>query len=188
SSLDKDASVHIELCEMVLERCRRSVELGKDVVVLIDSLTRMGRAFNIEKGKSGRTLSGGLDAQAMQKPREIFGAARSTEAGTLTIIATALVDTGSRMDQVIFEEFKGTGNMELVLRRDLADHRIYPAIDIRESGTRKEEKLRTGEEYDRVNAVRRMALKGKPMGALEGLLKQLRKTQNNAQFLMNLPL
>lgn len=188
SSLDKDTSVHVELCEMVLERCKRSVELGKDVVLLIDSLTRMGRAFNTEKGKSGRTLSGGLDAQAMQKPREIFGAARSSDKGSLTIIATALVDTGSRMDQVIFEEFKGTGNMELVLRRDLADHRIYPAIDIRESGTRKEEKLRTPEEFDRVNAIRRMVLKGKAQGALQGLLKQLKKTQNNAEFLMNLPL
>ena len=187
SDLDKDASVHVELCEMTLERCRRLVERGRDVVLLIDSLTRMGRAFNAERGKSGRTLSGGLDSLAMQKPRELFGAARCGSLGSLTIIATALVDTGSRMDQVIFEEFKGTGNMELVLRRDLADHRIWPAIDVRESGTRKEEKLRTPDEYDRINLIRRMILKGKAMGAMEGLLKQLKNTQNNAEFLMSIP-
>lgn len=187
SSLDKDPSVHVEMSEMVLERCRRLVERGEDVVLCIDSLTRMSRAYNIERGKSGRTLSGGLDAQAMQKPREIFGAARVGELGSLTIIATALVDTGSRLDQVIFEEFKGTGNMELVLRRDMADHRIFPAIDVQESGTRKEEKLRTPDEHRRVNMLRRMLLRGKAMPAMEGLRKKMDETQNNAMFLMNLP-
>jgi transcription termination factor Rho len=187
SSLDKDSTVHVALCEMVLERARRLLELGRDVVILFDSLTRMARAFNTERGRSGRTLSGGLDAQAMQKPREFFGAARATEEGSLTIIATALVDTGSRLDEVIFQEFKGTGNMELVLTRKLSDYRVFPAIDVRESATRKEEKLRTHDELQRVNSLRRLLLRGKPKGALEGLLKQMSKTQSNGEFLMGLP-
>ena len=188
SSLDKDTAVHCELSELVFERARRRVEEGKDVVLLMDSLTRMARAFNNERGRSGRTLSGGLDAQAMQKPREFFGAARAVDEGSLTVIATALVDTGSRLDQVIFEEFKGTGNLELCLTRRLADHRIFPAIEIRDSATRKEEKLRTPEEMQRVNALRRFILKGnKAREAMQGLLKRLSETQNNAQFLMGLP-
>jgi len=187
SSLDKDGSVHVALCEMLLERTRRQVEQGEHVVCLFDSLTRMARAFNNERGRSGRTLSGGLDATAMQIPREIFGAARNTEEGSLTMIATALVDTGSRMDQVIFEEYKGTGNLELVLSRDLSDHRIFPAINIRESGTRKEEKLRTPDELLRVNMLRRTMLRSRPREAMQALLAQLKKTSCNAEFLSQIP-
>lgn len=144
SSLDMDASAHVGIVETILHRIRRLAEAGHDVVVLMDSLTRMARAFNTERGRSGRTLTGGLDSTAMQKPREFFGAARAFEgAGSITNIATVLVETGSKMDQVIFEEFKGTGNCELVLNRDLADFRIFPAINVKDSGTRKEEKMWT---------------------------------------------
>jgi transcription termination factor Rho len=187
STLDMDPADHVTICEVVLDRCRRLVETGKDVVLFIDSLTRMARAFNTERGRSGRTLTGGLDSQAMQKPREIFGAARFHErGGSLTTIASCLIDTGSKMDQVIFEEFKGTGNMELVLSRELADKRIFPAIDVKGSGTRKEEKLRTHEELRLVNAMRRGIVRLPPQKAIETLIERVRQTQNNAEFLMML--
>lgn len=187
STLDMDPADHVTVSEVVLDRCRRLVETGQDVVLLIDSLTRMARAFNTERGRSGRTLTGGLDTQAMQKPREIFGAARFHErGGSLTVIATCLTDTGSKMDQVIFEEFKGTGNCELYLSRELADKRMFPAIEIRTSGTRKEEKLRTQEELRLVNAMRRGIVRFPPAKALESLLEKLGQTQNNAEFLLAL--
>jgi transcription termination factor Rho len=189
STFDESPSRHCEIVEMMLEVCRRKVEMGKDVIVFIDSLTRIGRAFNVERGSTKRTLSGGLDAGALQVPRELFGAARETEgAGSLTVIATTLIDTGSKMDQVIFEEFKGTGNSEIIFRRDLADQRIFPAIDIIESATRKEAKLRPhGDEMKRVNMIRRALVKGKPKPALEGLIREINKFQTNVEFLMSLP-
>ncbi len=187
SSLDRMASGHVRLAEIVLERARRMVEMGRDVVIFLDSLTRLARAYNREAPGSGRTLSGGLDSRTMEKPREFFGSARNTEGGgSLTIIATCLVDTGSRMDQVIFEDFKGTGNMELILDRSLAERRIFPAIDINGSGTRREEKLRTRDELDRIFRLRRMLASYKPIDAMEMLLPRLRKTQNNGTFLMML--
>ncbi len=187
STLDMDPADHVTVSEVVLDRCRRLVETGKDVVLLIDSLTRMARAFNTERGRSGRTATGGLDTQALQKPREIFGAARFHErGGSLTIIATCLTDTGSKMDQVIFEEFKGTGNCDLVLSRELSDKRMFPAIDIRQSGTRKEEKLRTQEELRIVNSMRRGIVRFPPQKALETLVEKIEKTQNNAELLVAL--
>ena len=184
SSSDQMAHKHVRVAEIVLERARRLVEGGTDVVVLLDSLTRMARAYNVENRGCGRTLSGGLDAKTMQKPREFFGAARKAEeGGSLTILATALIDTGSRMDQVIFEEFKGTGNMELMLHRPLADRRVWPAIDIHKSGTRKEEKLRSEETQDQVNLLRRILSDRKVEGAMEALLSKIQKTDDNQSFL-----
>ena len=184
SSSDQMAKRHVHLAELVLERARRLVEAGKDVVVLLDSLTRMARAYNVENRGSGRTLTGGLDAKTMQKPREFFGAARNAEeGGSLTILATALIDTGSRMDQVIFEEFKGTGNMELMLHRPLADRRVWPAIDIHRSGTRKEEKLRSEEVQEQVNLLRRILADREVEGAMEALISKIDKTSNNKAFL-----
>jgi transcription termination factor Rho len=184
SSSDQMAHKHIRVAEIVLERARRLVEGGTDVVILLDSLTRMARAYNIENRGSGRTLSGGLDAKTMQKPREFFGAARNAEeGGSLTILATALIDTGSRMDQVIFEEFKGTGNMELMLHRPLADRRVWPAIDIHRSGTRKEEKLRSEDTQEQVNLLRRILSERKVEGAMEALLGKIVKTEDNKSFL-----
>jgi transcription termination factor Rho len=187
SSLDMDASAHVGVVEAVYERLRRLAEAGQDVVCLTDSLTRMARAFNTERGRSGRTLSGGLDSTAMQKPREFFGAARQFEgAGSITHIATVLVDTGSKMDQVIFEEFKGTGNLELVLNRDLADQRIFPAINVKDSGTRKEEKLRDPQEMQLINLMRRGLMRYGQQRMIEGLLERVRTTHNNAEFLLML--
>ncbi len=184
SSSDGISKGHVRVAEMVLERARRLVEMGRDVVMFLDSLTRLGRAYNLETGNSGRTLSGGLDARTMEKPREFFGSARNAEeGGSLTIIATALIDTGSRMDQVIFEEFKGTGNMELVLNRKLADRRIFPAIDINPSGTRKEEKLREPEELKAIWMLRRVLNQLKPMESMELLIDKLEKTESNDDFL-----
>ncbi len=184
SSNDEMTRKHVRVAEIVLERARRMVEAGEDVVILLDSLTRMARAYNVEQRGSGRTLSGGLDAKTMQKPREFFGAARKCEeGGSLTIIATALIDTGSRMDQVIFEEFKGTGNMELVLHRPLAEKRVWPAIDIHKSGTRKEEKMRTEEVQEQVNLLRRILADRKVEGAMEALVSKIEKTESNAEFL-----
>lgn len=188
SSLDKESAIHVELAEMTLEICRRRVESGADVVLFIDSLTRLARAFNVERGNSRRTLSGGLDASAMQKPRELFGVARCGHLGSLTIIATALIDTGSALDQVIFEEFKSTGNLELVLRRDLVYDRIFPAIDIQKSATRKEEKLREPDEMRQSSLVRQMLLRGKAKEAMIGLRKELRRYRTNPEFLQSLPL
>ncbi len=184
SSNDEPASKHVRVVEMVLERSRRMVEAGKDVVLLLDSLTRVARAYNNQTKDRGRTLSGGLGARSMEKPREFFGAARKIEdGGSLTIVATALVDTGSRMDDVIFEEFKGTGNMELILHRGLAEKRVWPAIDIKKSGTRKEEKLRSEETQHKVNLVRRALATQSADEALRILLSKIEKTKSNSQFL-----
>jgi transcription termination factor Rho len=183
STSDEMSASHVAIAEIVIERARRLVELGRDVVILFDSLTRLGRAYNHETRNSGRTLSGGIDARTLERPKAFFGAARNTEeAGSLTIIATALIETGSRMDEVIFEEFKGTGNMELVLSRKLADMRVFPAIDVHLSGTRKEEKLIPAEELQRVWNLRRV-LQG--LDSLEGmrlLVKKMELTETNAEF------
>ena len=187
SSLDMDASAHVNVSEMVLERVRRLAEKGEDVIVLMDSLTRMARAFNTERGRSGRTLTGGLDSTAMQKPREFFGAARCFEqGGSITNIATVLVDTGSKMDQVIFEEFKGTGNAELILSRDLADMRVFPAINIKDSGTRREEKLRDPQEHQLINLLRRGLMRYGTQRAMEAMLEKVNSTQNNGELLLML--
>ncbi len=184
STNDMPAANHVAMTELVTARAKRLCEMGKDVVVLVDSLTRLGRAYNIEARGSGRTLSGGLDAKVLEKPKSHFGAARNIEGGgSLTMIATALVDTGSRMDQVIFEEFKGTGNMELVLDRDLADRRVWPAIDVTASGTRKEEKLVPEERLSRMWALRKVLSKMKPVEGMETLLDRLNRTDSNEEFL-----
>jgi transcription termination factor Rho len=184
STNDMTAANHVAMTELVTSRAKRLCEMGKDVVVLVDSLTRLGRAYNIEARGSGRTLTGGLDAKVLEKPKAHFGAARNIEGGgSLTMIATALVDTGSRMDQVIFEEFKGTGNMELVLHRDLADRRVWPAIDVGASGTRKEEKLVGEAKLKRMWALRKLLAKMKPVEGLETLLDRLHKTRTNEEFL-----
>ncbi|MFQ5845012.1 MAG: transcription termination factor Rho [Planctomycetota bacterium] len=184
STNDMPAANHVAMTEMVTSRARWLCATGKDVVVLIDSLTRLGRAYNIEARGSGRTLTGGLDAKVLEKPKAHFGAARNIEGGgSLTIVATALIDTGSRMDQVIFEEFKGTGNMELILNRDLADRRIWPAIDVTSSGTRKEEKLVSEDRLRLMWALRKVLVKTKPVEGMEMLLDRLRKTNTNEDFL-----
>jgi transcription termination factor Rho len=184
SSSDDMARQHVSVSRIVLERARRLVEVGRDVVILLDSLTRLARAHNTATPGTGRTLSGGLDARTMEQPRRLFGAARKAEeGGSLTVIATALVDTGSRMDDVIFQEFKGTGNMELVLDRDLFEQRIYPAVDIPKSGTRKEEKLFTKEDLPRIHKLRRVLFEMKPRDAMMKLLDKLSKYPTNAEFL-----
>lgn len=172
---------------MVLEKAKRLVESGIDVVIFLDSITRLGRAWNTECPQSGKTLSGGLDANAMQKPKAFFGSARKVEeGGSLTILATALIDTGSKMDEVIFEEFKGTGNLEIVLDRTLVDRRIWPAIELNASGTRREEKLFDREEYERICQVRRTLSQMNPPDAMEALTNRLKKTKSNAEFLMSI--
>ena len=172
---------------MVLEKAKRLVESGLDVVIFLDSITRLGRAWNSECPQSGKTLSGGLDANAMQKPKAFFGSARKVEeGGSLTIMATALVDTGSKMDDVIFEEFKGTGNMEIVLDRALVDRRVWPAIDINASGTRREEKLFDPEEYERICMIRRALSELNPPDAMQQLVDKVRKYKTNAEFLMSI--
>ena len=187
STFDEPASRHIQVTEMVLEKAKRLVEAGVDVIIFLDSITRLGRAWNSECPQSGKTLSGGLDANAMQKPKAFFGSARKLEeGGSLTILATALVDTGSKMDDVIFEEFKGTGNLEIVLDRTLVDKRIWPAIDINASGTRREEKLFDEEEFDRICKVRRVLSEMNPADAMEMLTTRLKKTKTNAEFLMSI--
>ncbi len=184
SSLDDLAPQHIKVAEMTLARAQRLVEAGEDVLVLVDSLTRMARAYNMEIESSGRTLSGGVDSRALERPKAHFGSARKVEnGGSLTIVATSLVDTGSRMDQVIFEEFKGTGNCEIVLSRELADRRIFPAIDVSKSGTRKEEKLLPPEVLKRTWVLRRVLAKMKVIESMELLVKKLEDTPNNATFL-----
>ena len=184
SSSDDMARQHVSVARIVLERARRLVEVGRDVVILLDSLTRLARAHNTATPGTGRTLSGGLDARTMEQPRRLFGAARKAEeGGSLTVIATALVDTGSRMDDVIFQEFKGTGNMELVLDRSLFEQRIYPALDIPKSGTRKEEKLFTKDELPRIHKLRRVLFEMKPRDAMMKLLDKLSKYPTNAEFL-----
>ena len=183
STFDEPASRHVAVAEMVIEKAKRLVEHKKDVVILLDSITRLGRAYNAVIPSSGKVLTGGVDANALQKPKRFFGAARNIEeGGSLTIISTALVDTGSRMDEVIFEEFKGTGNSELILDRKVADKRIYPALDITRSGTRREELLFEKDDLSKMNVLRRII---SPMGTMDGiefLISKLKNTKNNADF------
>ncbi|MDD3586475.1 MAG: transcription termination factor Rho [Thermoguttaceae bacterium] len=189
STFDEPVSRHIQVSEMVLEKAKRMVEYGKDVVIFLDSITRLARAWNAECADSGKTLSGGIDATAMTRPKKFFGSARKIEnGGSLTIIATALVDTGSQMDEVIFEEFKGTGNLEIKLDRALVDKRLWPSIDIVESGTRREEMILDPEEHKRMSAFRRQQLELNPVDAMENLITQLGKYKKNAGFLMSLKL
>jgi transcription termination factor Rho len=183
SSSDRDAVSHVRTAELVMERAKRLAEHGRQVFVLLDSLTRLARAYN-KASNSGRTMSGGMDIRALDVPKKLFGSARVfEEGGSLTILGTALIDTGSRMDEVIFQEFKGTGNMELVLDRKLADRRVFPAIDISQSGTRKEERLLTPETLQRVTLLRRSLVQLHPVQAMEGLVQKLGKTDTNAEFL-----
>jgi transcription termination factor Rho len=189
STFDEPAARHVAVTEMVLERAKRLVEYGKDVVILLDSITRLARAYNTEVPHSGKILSGGVDANALQRPKRFFGAARNCEeGGSLTIFGTALVETGSRMDEVIFEEFKGTGNMEINLERKLADKRIFPAFDITRSGTRKEELLLTKEELKRVWILRKVLNDMNPADAMELLKEKVQKTKSNPEFLLALNL
>lgn len=187
SSNDQDLETHVRLSRFMIERCRRMVETGKDVFVLLDSLTRVARAYNSVHGGSGRTMTGGVDARALEIPRKMFASARKIEnGGSLTILATALVDTGSRMDELIFQEFKGTGNMELVLDRKLSDRRLFPAIDIPKSGTRKEEKLFPKNQIEAVRKLRRMMVDLNPIEAMETLLAALKKHRTNEELLAKL--
>ncbi|HWY85857.1 MAG TPA: transcription termination factor Rho [Gemmataceae bacterium] len=187
STFDEPSSEHVHVSDIVLEKAKRLVEHGKDVIILLDSITRLARAHNTEAPSGGKLLSGGLDTNAMQRPKRFFGAARQTEeGGSLTILATALIDTGSRMDEVIFEEFKGTGNMELHLDRRLVDKRVWPAIDINRSGTRKEELLHHPQEVERIRILRRVLSDMHPVEAMEMLVTRLRKTKSNAEFLMSM--
>ncbi len=187
STFDRPADDHTTVAELAIERAKRLVELGHDVVVLLDSITRLGRAYNIAAPASGRILSGGVDSAALYPPKKFFGAARNIEdGGSLTILATALVDTGSRMDEVIFEEFKGTGNMELILDRRLADKRIFPAVNVVASGTRKEEILMGTEELNIVWKLRRVLHALEPQQALELLLEKMKGTKSNVEFLMQI--
>ena len=187
SSNDQDLETHVRLSRFIIERCRRMVESGKDVFVLMDSLTRIARAYNSVHGGSGRTMTGGVDARALEIPRKMFASARKIEGGgSLTIIATALVDTGSRMDELIFQEFKGTGNMELILDRKLSDRRLFPAIDIPKSGTRKEEKLFPKNQIESVRKLRRMMVDLNPVEAMETLVAALKKHKTNDELLAKL--
>jgi transcription termination factor Rho len=187
STFDEPASRHVQVAEMVMEKAKRLVESGRDVVLLLDSITRLARAYNAVIPASGRVLSGGLDANALQKPKRFFGAARCVEeGGSLTILATALVDTGSRMDDVIFEEFKGTGNMEINLDRKLADRRVFPAVDLMRSGTRKEELLLSRHELDRTWVLRKVLQQMSPVEAMELLREKMVKTESNADFLQSM--
>ena len=187
STFDEPASRHVSVAEMVIEKAKRLVEHKRDVVILLDSITRLARAYNTVVPSSGKVLTGGVDANALQRPKRFFGAARNIEeGGSLTIIATALVDTGSRMDEVIFEEFKGTGNMEIILDRKLVDKRVFPAIDIQRSGTRKEELLIPKEDLSRIWVLRKVLNPLSPVEAMELLVDKLGKTRNNAEFLLNM--
>jgi transcription termination factor Rho len=187
STFDEPAARHVQVAEMVIEKAKRLVEHKRDVVILLDSITRLARAYNTIVPPSGKVLSGGVDSNALQRPKRFFGAARNIEeGGSLTIIATALVDTGSRMDEVIFEEFKGTGNMEVILDRKLVDKRVFPAIDIQRSGTRKEELLIPKEDLQRIWVLRKVLNPLSPVEAMELLVDKLGKTRNNAEFLLNM--
>jgi transcription termination factor Rho len=184
STNDRPPENHVRVTEMVLKKAKRLVESGRDVIILMDSLTRLGRAYNLLQRGGGRTMSGGIDSRTLEKPKAFFGAARKVEGGgSLTIVATALIDTGSRMDQVIFEEFKGTGNMELVLDRALAEQRIWPAIDVNMSGTRKEEKLLAPAFLDKVYMLRRVLNRVRPIDAMELLIQRMEQTRDNDHFL-----
>jgi transcription termination factor Rho len=188
SSNDSDIKTHTRIAQLAAERAKRLVEMGQDVFMLMDSLTRIGRAFNNAQGGGGRTMSGGVDSRALEIPRKIFAAARNTEeAGSLTIMATALIETNSRMDELIFQEFKGTGNMELVLDRKISDQRIYPAVDIFLSGTRREELLLSEEDLHKISVIRRGLAGHKPIEAIERLLFFIRKYPTNVELLRNIP-
>jgi transcription termination factor Rho len=183
ASFDQNTAAHVRTAELVMERARRLTEQGRQVFVLLDSLTRLARAYN-KASNTGRTMSGGMDVRAMDVPKRLFGTARCfEEGGSLTILGTALIDTGSRMDELIFQEFKGTGNMELVLDRKLADRRIYPAIDMSQSGTRKEERILPKETHERVTLLRRSLVQLPPVQAMEALVQRLGKTASNDEFL-----
>ena len=183
STFDEPPTRHVQVCEMVLEKAKRLVERKQDVVILLDSITRLGRAYNAVAPSSGRVLSGGLDANALQRPKRFFGAARNIEeGGSLTIIATALIDTGSRMDEVIFEEFKGTGNMEIYLDRHLAEKRVFPAFDINRTGTRKEELLMSDETLNRIWILRKILSPMGPIDSMEFLLDKIKGTKSNQEF------
>ncbi len=184
SSLDEDVESHVRLSQLIVERCRRMAETGQDVFLLLDSITRLARAFNKWVGNTGRTMSGGVDIKAMDIPKKLFATARAfEEGGSLTIVGTALIDTGSRMDELIFQEFKGTGNMELVLDRKLADRRVWPAIDISQSGTRHEELLQHPDVLHAVTMLRRTLTTMHHVDAMEQLTKQLTKFKTNAEFI-----
>ena len=183
STFDEPADRHVQVADMVIEKARRLVEHGKDVVILLDSITRLARAHNVVVPHSGKILSGGVDANALHKPKRFFGAARNIEGGgSLTIVGTALIETGSRMDEVIFEEFKGTGNMELVLDRRIAERRIYPAIDVQRSSTRKEDLLLSPDELNRIYLLRNFLGDMPPVEAIEFLLERMKRTKNNKEF------
>ncbi|MBL8898200.1 MAG: transcription termination factor Rho [Planctomycetes bacterium] len=189
STFDEPALRHIQVAEMVIEKARRMVEYGEDVVILLDSITRLARAYNSEAPHSGKILTGGVDASALQRPKRFFGAARNVEnGGSLTILGTALIDTGSKMDEVVFEEFKGTGNSELHLDRKLSERRVWPAIDINRSGTRKEDLLFTPEELKRVWMLRKILNEMSPVEAMELLVERMRKSRSNVEFLLSLSL
>ena len=189
STFDEEPQHHVNVAEMVIEMSKRQAENGKDVIILLDSLTRLARAYNTVQPHSGKILTGGVDALALHRPKRFFGAARNIEnGGSLTIIATSLIDTGSRMDEVIFEEFKGTGNMELVLDRSLADKRIFPAVDIGKSGTRKEDLLLDARELEKTWGMRRVLADASTENAMKSVLNSLKKTQNNVEFLLALDL
>jgi transcription termination factor Rho len=187
STFDEPAQRHVQVAEMVIEKAKRLVEHKKDVVILLDSITRLARAYNTIVPPSGKVLSGGVDSNALQRPKRFFGAARNIEeGGSLTIISTALVDTGSRMDEVIFEEFKGTGNLEIHLDRKLTDRRVFPSIDIQKSGTRKEELLLPKEDLNRVWVLRKVLTPLSPVEAMELLLSRMGKTKTNQDFLASM--
>ena len=187
STFDEPASRHVAVAEMVIEKAKRLTEHKKDVIILLDSITRLGRAYNAVVPSSGKVLTGGVDANALQRPKRFFGAARNIEqGGSLTIISTALIDTGSRMDEVIFEEFKGTGNSELILDRKISDKRIFPAVDITRSGTRREELLFKNDDLLKMNVLRKILSSMGTMDAIEFLLSKLRSTKNNADFFISM--
>jgi transcription termination factor Rho len=183
STFDEPPTRHVQVSEMVIEKAKRLVEHKRDVVILLDSITRLGRAYNTVVPSSGKVLTGGVDSNALQRPKRFFGAARNIEeGGSLTIIATALIDTGSRMDEVIFEEFKGTGNSEVVLDRKVADKRVFPSIDIAKSGTRKEELLVPDEQLKKMYVLRRILNPMGPMDGIEFLIDKLKNTKGNDEF------
>jgi transcription termination factor Rho len=183
STFDEPPQRHIQVAEMVIEKARRLVEHRRDVVILLDSITRLARAYNTVTPASGKILSGGVEANALHRPKRFFGSARNIEeGGSLTILATALIETGSRMDDVIFEEFKGTGNMEIVLDRKMSDRRIYPSINIQKSGTRKEDLLLSADALNRMWILRKLLASMNPADAMEFLLDKIKHTQSNAEF------
>lgn len=187
STFDEPAERHVKVADMVIEKAKRMTECGHDVVILLDSITRLARAYNTVSPSSGKVLSGGVEANALQKPKRFFGAARNVEkGGSLTIIATALIETGSKMDEVIFEEFKGTGNMELVLNRQIANRRLFPAVDILASGTRRDDLLLSQMYINRINITRKYLSDFMPAEAMQEMLKYIDRTRNNDELLMQM--